>query len=357
MPRLGDKLGLPRVGMLNDPHGMTTLVRAHLAWMRERNYSGETIDGREGDLRIFLRWCAERGVMRANEITRPMLERYQRHLFHYRKENGQPLSVRSQRMRIDAVRALYRWLSKANLVLANPASELELPRVPKRLPKHVLNAAEIERVLNACDVSEPTGVRDRAMMETLYSTGIRRTELAHLQVFDLDLTRETVMIRQGKGQKDRVTPIGRRALDWVLKYLNEVRPHWVVEPDHGALFLNHLGQGFNPGYLTHLVRWYVERAGLGKVGSCHLFRHSIATLMLENGADIRFIQAFLGHSQLSTTQVYTQVSIRQLKDVHTATHPAERRPAKDAATETADTPQAELADALAAEAAEEADDA
>jgi integrase/recombinase XerD len=250
-------------------------------------------------------------------------------------------------MRLDALRAFFRWLSKANLVLANPASELELPRVPHRLPKYILTAAEVEQVMAQCKVSEPLGLRDRAMLETLYSTGIRRAELMRLEVFDLDLTRETVMIRQGKGQKDRVAPIGRRALDWVLKYMNEVRPQWAIEPDPGALFLGHLGQPLNVEYLTHLVRSYVEAAGLGKRGSCHLFRHTAATLMLENGADLRFIQAFLGHARLETTQIYTQVSIRQLKEIHAATHPAERPTPKHDAQDAA---EVELSDSLAADA-------
>ena len=178
-----------------------------------------------------------------------------------------------------------------------------------------------------------------------------------LGVFDLDLTRETVMIRQGKGQKDRVAPIGRRALAWVLRYLNEVRPQWAIEPDPGALFLGHLGQPLNVEYLSYLVRWYVKAAGLGKLGSCHLFRHTAATLMLENGADLRFIQAFLGHARLETTQIYTQVSIRQLKEIHTATHPAERPRSKEPphkAAETLETEHAALSDSLAAEAEEEA---
>jgi len=348
MPRRGNKQGLPVVGALSDPYGLTTLAQAHLRWMSERNYSEATIRGRLEDLRGFLRWTAERGLMQANEVTRPILERYQRHLFHYRKADGQPLSVRSQRKHLDTLRALFRWLSKANLVLANPASELDLPRVPQRLPKYILSAAEVEQVIAQCKVGEPLGLRDRALLETLYSTGMRRSELMRLGVFDLDQARETVMIRQGKGKKDRVTPIGRRALGWVLKYVREVRPQWVVEPDPGALFLNHLGQPLDSGYLTHLVREYVESAGLGKHGSCHLFRHSAATLMLENGADTRFIQAFLGHARLETTQIYTQVSIRQLKEIHTATHPAERPTPKGEAPDAA-----ELSDSLAAEAAGE----
>jgi len=316
---------LPLVGALSDPHGMTTLARAYLEWMGERHYSERTVESHLKNLRPFLRWCNERGLVRANEVTRPMLERYQRHLFHYRKADGAPLSVAAQCSRLRTVQGLCRWLTKANLILANPASELDLPRMPRQLPKHVLTVEELERVLSQPEVLEPQGLRDRAMMEVLYSTGMRRMELAQLGVFDVDAARRTVMIRQGKGHKDRVAPIGQRALLWVLKYLNEVRPEWVVEPDCGRLFLSDRGNAIEVDYLTELVSRYIDRAGVGKRGSCHLFRHSVATLMLDNGADIRFVQAFLGHASIQTTQIYTQVSIRQLQQIHAATHPAERR--------------------------------
>jgi integrase/recombinase XerD len=161
---------------------------------------------------------------------------------------------------------------------------------------------------------------------------MRRMELASLKLYDLDLERGTVMIRLGKGKKDRMIPIGSRALAWIDKYVVEVRPALVREPDDGTLFLSNLNEAFTPNRLTQLVREYIDAAQLGKRGSCHLFRHTMATLMLENGADIRFIQQMLGHAELSTTQIYTQVSIRKLKEIHTLTHPARlEKPAGPAA--------------------------
>jgi integrase/recombinase XerD len=198
--------------------------------------------------------------------------------------------------------------SKQNLILYNPASELELPKLEKRLPKHVLSAAEAELVLNQDEVTDPLGVGNRAILETLYSTGMRRMQVIGLKLFDVDAERGTVMVRQGKGKKDRMIPIGERAVAWIEKYLADVRPSLVVEPDAGVLFLTNLGEAFMPNRLTQLVRDYVDAANLGKRGACHLFRHTMATLMLEGGADIRFIQEMLGHAELSTTQIYTQVS-------------------------------------------------
>ena len=140
-------------------------------------------------------------------------------------------------------------------------------------------------------------------------------------MWDLDAERGTVSIRQGKGRRDRMVPIGERAVAWVAKYSADVRPGLVVPPDAGVLFLTKEGLDFTPDHLSGLVTRYVERADIAKHGSCHLFRHTMATLMLEGGADIRYIQQMLGHAELSTTQIYTQVSIRALKAIHTATHP------------------------------------
>jgi len=160
------------------------------------------------------------------------------------------------------------------------------------------------------------------MIEVLYSTGIRRSELAGLAVFDIDQDRHTLLVRQGKGRKDRMVPIGERALIWVDRYLAEVRHVHAIEPDDGSLFLTVDGTRFSLDRLTQLVRGYVERSGVNKQGACHLFRHTLATLMLEGGADIRYVQQMLGHADISTTQIYTQVSIRHLQAIHAATHPA-----------------------------------
>ena len=197
----------------------------------------------------------------------------------------------------------------------------------------VLSEEETERVLVLPDLREPLGVRDRAILETFYSTGMRRTELCHLTIYDVDRERGTVFISQGKGKKDRVIPIGERALAWVNKYLHEVRPQLAFEPDDGFLFLTGTGEPFQPDPLTQVVRRYVEAANLGKIGACHIFRHTMATLMLEHGADIRYIQQMLGHADLASTQIYTQVSIRQLQKIHAATHPGAQLDKPHAAAE------------------------
>jgi integrase/recombinase XerD len=322
MPRKGQRTPKQFAGDASDAEGFAALAAAYLEALRVLNYSEKTVESRAHHLREFIKWTLERSLARPSEVTKPILERYQRHLYHYRKKDGQPLSFRSQHGCLVPVRAFFKWLCRHNHLLANPAADLDLPRAEKRLPRHVLTASEAERVLALPDVADPLGLRDRAMLEALYSTGMRRMELIGLKLYDLDAERGTVFVRQGKGKKDRMIPMGERAFAWVRRYPEEARPSLALTPDEGIVFLTNVGLAFEANRLTQLVRNYVDAAQIGKTGSCHLFRHTCATLMLEGGADIRFIQQLLGHEKLETTQIYTQVSIRMLKEVHTRTHPA-----------------------------------
>jgi len=296
-----------------------------LQWCGIQQRSKVTIKSWEIYLRRFIRWCDERGLQNPQEITKPILERYQRHLFLYRQPNGQPLSVSGQMGYLTAIRAYFKWLTRANHILYNPASELDLPKMNKRLPKVTLTIDEAETVLNQADITTTAGLRDRTMMEVLYSTGIRRKELTNLQTTDIDINRGIIMIRHGKGDKDRMIPIGERAISWIIKYLNESRPELVIGLSDNMLFINSHGKAIGTTWLSRVVSKYFKLADIGKQGSCHTFRHTMATLMLENGADIRYIQSMLGHANLETTQIYTKVSIRKLKDIHTATHPAKNQ--------------------------------
>jgi integrase/recombinase XerD len=165
-------------------------------------------------------------------------------------------------------------------------------------------------------------VRDRAILEVFYSTGIRRVELCHLQLQDIALSRLTLYVKNGKGGKDRLLPLGARAGLWIAEYLQKVRPQLTVDEQNHTLFLNDYGEMFSDNKLGDKVKRLLKQAGITVPGACHLLRHAMATHMLENGADIRFIQVMLGHAQLDTTQIYTHVSIRKLQEVHALTHPA-----------------------------------
>lgn len=296
----------------------------YLEWLAVRNYSTDTIEGRRDALKVFILWAHDRELRDPAGITKLMLESYQRHLWRYRKANGKPLGISTQRSRLGTLKDYFAWLTRRNTIPANPASEIEMPRPEKRLPSECLGLEQMKSVLNVPDVRDLLGIRDRAMLELLYSTGIRRSELTGLELTDLNIERQTLQVRQGKGRRDRVVPVGTRALEWIVRYLEEVRPRLVMDASQRALLLTSYGEPFNPDVVSRRVARYIEKADIGRTGSCHLIRHTCATHMLEGGADIRFIQQLLGHAKLDTTAIYTETSIEALKAVHARSHPAER---------------------------------
>lgn len=304
---------------------LETAIARHLAHLRAIGYTPATLAARAWHLKLFRTWAEERGAPLLADLTPVLVTRWQRHLSRQRKADGQPLGSNTQRTRLGSLRMFGRWIARERLLAVDPVAELVLPRVGQPLPKAWLSAAQVETVLALpkLDGRRPaTALRDRTMLETLYSTGLRRLELTRLTVPDVDFAGGALRVRQGKGRKDRVTAIGERALAWIEKYLADGRPKLARRGDEaGPLFVTEQGAPLTVHYLSATVTRYVIRAGFGKAGSCHLFRHTCATLMLEHGADIRHVQEQLGHSCLQTTQVYTHVSIRKLKEVHAATHP------------------------------------
>lgn len=263
-------------------------------------------------------------MLQASAITRPILESYQAWLWRYRTRAGKPLGISTQRDKLGALKAYFSWLVRQNVIQANPASELELPRPEKRLPTETLTAAQIDAIMAVPDLADPLGLRDRAILEVFYATGLRRAELTRLEVSDLHPERRTLRVRQGKGRKDRVVPLGERAAHWLARYRDEVRPRLLVHVAEQALFLTSYGAAFNPDVLSRQVAATFKKAGLSRPGSCHLLRHTCATHLLEGGADIRFIQQLLGHEKLETTAIYTEVTITQLQAVHERCHPASK---------------------------------
>jgi len=313
----------PRVPPAWRANALYAYVKAFLSWTEATGQSAATTGTRERALWRFLEWADERSLAHPGELTRPILEAWQRHLYLTRKKDGQPLSPSTQQTLITALKAWFKWLARERHILVNPAHELVTPRIPRNLPKVLLTVAQVEHTLAQPDVAGLTGVRDRALLELLYSTGMRRSEAARLQLPEIDPERGTVMIRQGKGRRDRYIPLGERAAHWVARYLDEVRPKLATRLDDWTLFLTDYGESFENNRLSDLVQRYLRLAGVNH-GACHALRHACATHMLENGADIRYIQVLLGHAELSTTQIYTHVAIGKLIEVHHATHPADR---------------------------------
>ncbi|MFL9911155.1 site-specific tyrosine recombinase XerC [Paraburkholderia sp. RL17-337-BIB-A] len=324
-------------------NGLMTYVRLYLDWSA-LNVTAATVTNRSRTLERFVSWCEVRGLSQPDELTRAVFEAYQRYLYLYRKDNGQALAIRSQRALLTPLMGWCGWMSRERYVPYNAAAEMVLPKKPFQLPKVVLSVAQVERLMAQPDVQAITGVRDRAMLEVLYSTGLRRMELAALTVSDVDTHTRTVRVRCGKGRRDRLVPVGERACYWVERYVQEERAALMVRADEWMLFLTDYGTAFELGQLSGIVSRYMRRAAIVD-GSCHALRHACATHMLENGADVRYIQALLGHAELTSTQIYTQVAIGKLRQIHAATHPAKL---------TRDDELASLLAAIDAEAAEDA---
>ena len=298
------------------------LIERHAEWLQARGYAATTVKARGRQLRRFHAWCESFAPRELEEYSLLTIEEYRLHLHRRRKASGEPLGWGSKVQMLLAIRGFFKWLTLVKRIPSNPAADVELPRQPVRLPRAVLTVEEVERVLAQPDLRRREGLRDRVVMETLYSTGIRRAECAHLVLGDLELGRGVLLVRSGKGRRDRYVPVGERASRWIERYLREVRPLQVRSPDDGRLFRSRRRNPLSPKRVGDLTHRHVARAALGKRGACHLLRHSMATHLLERGADIRHIQEILGHAQLSTTAIYARVSIQHLREVHRRCHPA-----------------------------------
>ena len=304
-------------------NGLWPYLVRYLHWLDVKGYSANTGDVKDSRLRQFIQWCDERSLDDPRAITKPILERYQRHLFYYQQPNGQPLAYSTQKMALSALRSWFKWLTQENYLPSNPASEVLPIKQPQRLPERVLSVEDVHRILHSVNTDTLDGIRTRAIVEVLYSTGIRRLELCNLQVYDVDPRRKSLFVRQGKGGKDRSLPIGQRALDWVARYQEQVRPKLLLNLQENHLFLSDYGEAYTTSLLGHTVKKVMLDNGIER-GSCHLFRHAMATHMLENGAELRYIQLMLGHANINTTTIYTHLSLTQLQHVHAITHPAEQ---------------------------------
>ncbi|MEX1049766.1 MAG: tyrosine-type recombinase/integrase [Akkermansiaceae bacterium] len=304
------------------PQGLAALADSFLVYLNARAYSQASIETHRWALRQFTTWTTATTRTDPASLTRVDLESYQLFLHQYRSpRGGKPLATNTQLGRLGCVRRFFAWLCRTGKIPANPAADLDLPRKQARpLPKG-LNEQEIQCLLAIPNIADPFGLRDRAMLELFYATGIRRTEMANLDDGDYDATTRTLMVRKGKGGKDRLLPVGARAAAWLDRYLVESRPVFHHLPGETALFLSGYGTRITAAYLGNWIKKLMKRCGIDKPGSCHLFRHSCATDMHRGGADIRYVQEMLGHARMETTQIYTHVHIDALREIHTRCHP------------------------------------
>ncbi len=292
-------------------------------YLRLRGFSERTREGYGLELRLFLGFLEDREIHQVTEIRRDDIDAYRVRLHHWRKPDGAPLSLSAQAAKLGAVLSFLRYLHEAKLVLVNPGHGVRLPKVPDKLPPPLPDEDQVVKLLETPDVSTPLGLRDRAIMELLYSSAIRNTELRLLEVSALDLVRLEVRIENGKGRKGRVVPLGEPAAYWIEVYLRDGRPWLVRDPDTKPVFLNSLGRGFSTELLAELVREHAQKAGLPGRITPHVLRHYCATHMLARRAGLRHLQQLLGHAPADTTKRYTRVEISDLREVHLRCHPRE----------------------------------
>lgn len=283
-----------------------------------RGLSENTQKGYASDLADYSRWCERVGVDALN-VTHKELRAYLAELSRAR------YATTTINRRLSAIRGLYRWMSLHGGVPSDAASSVASPKVARVLPK-TMTDAEASRLLGDCDVSCPTGLRDRAFLELLYASGARISELSRLDVASLDFAGNSVKLF-GKGSKERVVPLYELALDWVGRYLQEARPALLARSkkacniDDAALFVSTRGGRMSADALRSVFERHVAQAGLDPALTPHAMRHTFATELLSGGADLRSVQELLGHESLSTTQIYTHLSVERLKDAARASHP------------------------------------
>ncbi|MGS2724919.1 tyrosine-type recombinase/integrase [Porticoccus sp. GXU_MW_L64] len=286
--------------------------------------SDRTLEGKRCILQRFLKWFENQEWLWVSDLTLERLIKYGEYLHQFRKPNGDPLDRGTRRNHLTVVKGCCRYLHVLGHVKENPAEFLCLPKTPKRIPKRALKQVEVPLVLERTRVHGMKGVRDSVLLSVCYATGIRRMEISALNIGDVDVHDKTVRVNRGKGDKDRMVAVSESVAQAVAYYLKEVRPKLATARSGTALFLDNWGRRYRAHQLSGLASKYLKRSGVSAQGACNVFRHSAATHMLENGADLRFIQAQLGHADISTTQVYTRVAIGKLQEVYEKNHPAAR---------------------------------
>jgi integrase/recombinase XerD len=297
-------------------------------------YSARTVEHYLADVRFLLAWLEERGIALV-DVRSADLEAYQAHLSALRKKDGRPYAVGSQQARLVATKNFFRFLYRRGDLVHDPAAAIELGRAEDRLPRVVLTEDESRRLVSAPKGEAPLVLRDRAILETLYATGIRVGELAELTVYDADTEDRLLRVVMGKGRKDRNLPLTRAASRAIEKYLANGREAILKEararaplprrgPSAQLLFPADLGGKLHRAVVGKIVARWAKKAGIRKHVTCHTLRHSVATQLLRGGADIRHIQALLGHASLKATERYTRVEIADLKRVVERAHPRGR---------------------------------
>jgi integrase/recombinase XerD len=302
---------------------ITKATADYLNHLKILGRSAHTIRCTKYDLRRLAAFLKTEQVQHIEELTADVLTDYQQELCFCLTAKGKPLSIRTQAQRLGVIKGFTRYLVQQDYMLHDPGQAIVLPKKPKRLPKVILSKSEIKKLLAAPDMQTNRGYRNRIILELLYDTAIRRAEVAAIALADLDLGAGCILIN-GKGDKQRVVPVSQQVCERVQNYLLMVRPKFVSSDDPGYLILNRWGQKMDPNSIGAVVKRCVGLANINKNITTHTLRHTCATHMLKNGAPVRHLQQMLGHESLESTQIYTHVTINDLKNIHAKFHPGEQ---------------------------------
>jgi integrase/recombinase XerD len=307
-------------------------IRRYLVWLRAIGTSPKTFPTVQSIFKVFTAWVYDREITMIEQITPDLMQAYQEELTFRLNRDGRPVTIATQLRHLGVLKKLGRFLIEQDLLIADPMKRLRLPRKSKSLPRAIPDVEEAIRLVTtrtegngATVYTVAVATRDQTIIELLYNTGLRRGEVVNLNLSDLDLVGGYLWVREGKGRKDRVVPLGKMAIAALEIYLDAVRPVLLIDKEEGALFLNRFGGRLSGEGVYQVVKKAVARAKLSPKITPHSLRHAAATHMLKNGAPIRHLQEFLGHSSVETTQVYTRITIPELKAIHAKYHPREQQ--------------------------------
>lgn len=300
-------------------------IRRYLVWRRAMGTAPRTLPNLKSILKHFTLWAQGQDVTTIEQLTPDLMQAYQEELPFRLNRQGRPIVLGTQSQHIGVLKTFGRYLAEQDFLMSDPTKRMRFPQKPRLLPKVIPDEKEAIQLITTYTHPHLLSYRDRAILELLYSTGLRRSEAAKLDVGDLDLIGGYCWVREGKGKKDRVAPIGKVACERVQVYLDAVRPAQIKGEESGALFLNIRGKRLTGGGIYDVVKRAVTRAKLSRKITPHALRHAAATHMLKNGAPIRHLQEFLGHASIETTQVYTRITIPELKAIHAKYHPREQQ--------------------------------
>ncbi len=303
-------------------------IGSYLESLRQRAYSQETIATRRLTLHRFARHLLRRRVLDVRRVSQAHLSGWAHKLARAKTRYGRPCTILTQRTCLTIVRHFFAFLVKRKLILCDPTQDLALPRVHS-LPRHVPTEAQARRLMSAPDQTR-LGLRDRAMLELLYGSGLRASELRRLDLTHLDLDKGLVLVRRGKGAKDRTVPLSGRSIEALAAYLKDGRPLLAKKTRELALFLSQAGRRLGKNGFQARIKQHVQAAKLAPSTVPHSLRHACATHLLQGGANLRHVQAILGHAHLQSTTIYTRVTVKDLAKVLERAHPREREWARRA---------------------------